>query len=59
MLKFYAQYGYEEVEKYVDISVEWLKNEINSKNNGINSIEKMKKIKKRIEKEIIFANRTK
>ena len=59
VLKFYAQYGYEEVEKYVDISVEWLKNEINSKNNGINSIEKMKKIKKRIEKEIIFANRTK
>ena len=56
LLKFYEIYGYDEVEKYIEIANEWLQIEISSKNNGNTSIKKMREIKNDIEKKIILPN---
>lgn len=56
ILKFYDIYGYEEVEKYVEIAVEWLEKESLSKSNGKTSIKKMRQVKRDIEKKIIQLN---
>lgn len=57
ILKLYEVYGYDEVEKYVEIAYEWLEKEMASRNNGNSSIKKMRQIKKDIEKEIILPNK--
>lgn len=57
ILKLYAAYGYDEVEKYVEIAHEWLEKEIESRNNGNSSIKKMRQIKKNIERDIILPNK--
>lgn len=57
VLKFYEVYGYDEVEKYVDIANEWLDTEMASKSNGNASVKKMRQVKKEIEKNIILINR--
>lgn len=56
ILKFYDAYGYEEVEKYIEIAIEWLDKEIVSKKNGIQSVKKMKQVKKEIERKIVCCN---
>lgn len=56
VLKFYEIYGYDEVEKYVEIANEWLEAEMSSKNNGNASIKKMHQVKKDIGKNIILPN---
>ncbi len=56
ILKLYEVYGYEEVEKYVEIAIEWLNKEMLSKSNGNSSIKKMRQVKKDIERKIIQSN---
>lgn len=56
IIKLYDTYGYDEVEKYVETAIEWLQNEMTSKNNGNASINKMRQIKKEIDDKIILPN---
>lgn len=57
ILKLYEVYGYEEVDKYVEMAHDWLEKEMASKNNGNSSIKKMRQIKRNIEEKIILPNK--